>query len=57
MAKEGSMCGRESYVAEVACMAGGMHGRGHMWQEGVHAGEMATEVGGTHPTGMHSCLP
>ena len=21
------------------CMAGGMHGKGHMWQEGVHAGE------------------
>ena len=40
-----------------ACVAGGMHGKGHMWQEGVHAGEMATEVGGTHPTGMHSCLP
>ena len=23
---------------------------------GVHAGEMATEVGGMHPIGMHSCL-
>ena len=34
------------------CVAGGMHGggcawRGHAWQEG----------GGTHPTGMYSCLP
>ena len=27
-----------------ACVAGGMH-----------AIETATEVGGTHPTGMHSC--
>ena len=22
---------------------------------GMHAGEMATEASGTHPTGMHSC--
>ena len=28
----------------------GMHGRG------VCAGEMATETGSTHPTGMHSCF-
>ena len=40
----------------------GMHGRGHVWQgwgvqgEGVCvAGEMATEAGDKHPTGMHSC--
>ena len=35
---------------------GGTHGRGggHVWQGGMHAGEMATEVCGTHPTGMHS---
>ena len=26
-----------------------MHGKG-----GMHAGETATEVGGTYPTGMHS---
>ena len=32
--------GREGYV----CMAGGMH-----------AEQMATEAGGMHPTGMHSC--
>ena len=30
---------------------GGMHGGGR----GV-AGETATEVGGTHPSGMHSCF-
>ena len=40
----------------------GVHGkRGgvfgwHVWQGGMHAGEMATEAGGTHPTGMHSCF-
>ena len=50
-----------------ACMAGGMHGREHAWQWGMHgggcagqggvciAGEMATAGDGTHPTGMHSC--
>ena len=49
-------------------MAEGVHGRGHAWQGGacmaggVHgrgacvAGETATTVGGTHPTGMHSCF-
>ena len=26
------------------------------WGGGVHAGQTVTEVGGTHPTGMHSCL-
>ena len=53
------------------CIAGGMrggvvcvvgvcvHAKGHAWQgacvcEGC-AGEMATDAGGTHPTGMHSC--
>ena len=31
-------------------------GGGHVWRGGgVHAGETATEAGGTHPTGMHSC--
>ena len=55
---QGPLCGRG------ACMAGGMygkgamHGRGHAWQEGhvCVAGEMATAVDDTHPTGMHSCL-
>ena len=31
------------------CVTGGVHGRG-----GCMAGEMATAVDGTHPTGMHS---
>ena len=36
---------------------GGICDRRHSWLGvcGV-AGEMATAVGGTHPTGMHSCL-
>ena len=34
---------------------------GHAWQgvcivRGCVAAETATESGGTHPTGMHSCL-
>ena len=33
-----------------ACMVRGMHGGG-----ACMAGETATAVGGTHPTGMHSC--
>ena len=33
-----------------ACMAGG-----HVWQEACMAGETATAMDGTHPTGMHSC--
>ena len=43
-------------------MAEGMHGKGYAWQEGmngkglgVFTGETPTEVGGTHPTGMHTC--
>ena len=36
-------------VARGVCMAGDMHGRGHVWQGDMHAGEMATEAGGTHP--------
>ena len=42
---------------------GGMHGEGgggggggHAWQVGECAGQTATEAGGTHPTGMHSCF-
>ena len=30
---------------------GGVHGNG-----GMRAGETATEAGGMHPTGMHSCF-
>ena len=33
-----------------ACMAGGVEMGG-----GIRAGGAATEVGGTHPAGMHSC--
>ena len=36
-------------VARGVCMARDMHGRGHVWQGDMHAGEMATEAGGTHP--------
>ena len=43
-------------------MAGGVHGlghtwQGHAWQWACMARDMltATEVDGTHPTGMHSC--
>ena len=39
------VCGRG------ACMAGGMHGGG-----ACMAGDTATAVDGTHPTGMHSCF-
>ena len=36
----------------------GMHDKGVCVARGcVYAGEMATEAGGTHPTGMHSCWP
>ena len=43
-------------------MAGGIHGRGMCMIGGMHgrgvcvAGETGTAAGGTHPTGMHSCL-
>ena len=37
------------------CM--GMYGRGGMHSRGAcMVGETATAAGGTHPTGMHSCL-
>ena len=44
----------------VVC-GGGMHGRGCVARGacvvgGVRAGETATEPGGAHPTGMHSCI-
>ena len=38
-----------------ACMVGGMHGRGHAWQCGMHCRETTTAVDSTHPTGMHYC--
>ena len=52
------------------CVAGDVHGGGgacvvkrvcvmgwgYAWQKaGMGAGETATEAGGMHPTGMHSC--
>ena len=47
----------EGYVFTCVCLSTGgrvMHGRG---RRGLcMAGEMATAAGGTHPTGMHSCL-
>ena len=46
----GSMVGRHTWWE---------HGRGAYmvgaWQEGMHAGDTATEAGGKHPPGMHSC--
>ena len=54
-------CGAGGYafqgVRTVGGCQGGMHGgvRGHGGGGGM-AGEMVTEVGSTHPTGMHSCL-
>ena len=40
-----------------ACMAGGVHGGGVHGRGGVHAlrDTVGQCVGGTHPTGMHSC--
>ena len=37
---------------------GGMHGEGgmHVCRGAGVAGETATAVDGTHPTGMHSCV-
>ena len=40
----GYVCGSGTCMVRV-CVVGGMH-----------AGETATEMGGTHPKGMHSCL-
>ena len=39
-------CIAGGHARQGACVVGG----------GMHAGEMATEAGGTHPTGMHSCF-
>ena len=62
----GGMYGKGACVAEEVyggkCMAGGVHGRGHVWQGacmvggGMCVGELATEAVGMHPTGMHSCV-
>ena len=61
----GGMHGRGVAWQEGACVAGahawqgGMCGRGCAWWGGggsCVAGETATAVDGTHPTGMLSCL-
>ena len=61
------VCRVGSIHSRRACISGGLHGRGRgiRGREGMHgkggmwgaymAGETATEAGGTHPTGMHSC--
>ena len=51
-------------IFRAVCQSYSGHGGGHVWQEaymaggvcqrGMCAGEMATEAGGTHPTGIHS---
>ena len=52
----GDMHGGGAYMA-AGVHGGGVHGRGDMCSGGgaCVAGEMATAVDGTHPTGMHSC--
>ena len=64
---QGVVCGRGLYVAG-GCMWQGTCVGGHAWQGGVWwgggmrgkgtvcAGETATEAGGMHPTGKHSCF-
>ena len=53
--------GGSIYVVGCVCVAGGMHGGvcvwwwERVWQGDVCVGETATEAGGTHPIGMHSC--
>ena len=60
--REGDMHGNVRHGGEYV-----WQGRGHAWwvcmagveacmAGGVHGGEAAIEAGGTHPTGMHSCL-
>ena len=39
------------------CVTGGCAWKvGHGRQRGMHSGQTNTEAGGTHPSGMHSCL-
>ena len=49
----GGMRGRV-HAWQGTCMAGGMHDRGMCGMGAYVAGETATVVGDTHPTGMHS---
>ena len=47
---------RQVYVwGRGTCMAGSVCSRGACIAGGMCAGETATEAGGMHPTGMHSC--
>ena len=48
----------QGYMFTGVCLSRGVTGPGG-WCQGVPDGDtpqMATAVGGTHPTGMHSCL-
>ena len=47
---KGAYGGGGCVVVVGVCVTGG-----HAWQGVCVAGEMATAVGSTHPTGMHSC--
>ena len=51
---KGDMHDKEGHAWQRGCV-GGMHGKAACVARGVHAREMATEAGTTHPTGMHSC--
>ena len=60
---EGCMAGKCAWQWRYVWKGGGMHGRGHVWQQEMHgrgkcmhARETTTEAGGTHPTGIHSSL-
>ena len=66
----GGVCMAGGHAWWGVCMAGGLHGRGHAWQGACMAGGVCMPCmpppgryygirsmsGGTHPTGMHSCL-
>ena len=67
MGGRGGMCDGRGMCVGGACMAGGAWQGGHAWQgcawqgacvviRACVAGETATAAGGTHPTGMYSCL-
>ena len=53
---QGGMHGMGGMHGNGACMAGGVHVRGHAWQGVCLAGETATAADSTHPTGMHPCV-
>ena len=55
-------CGKVMFLQLSVCQSFCSRGGGRAWQQGpcvvgaCVAGETATETGGTHPTGMHSCF-